>query len=289
MRRVALRNRQIEKEIELEAIGLDIGESVGDIVCPFCNGGRSGERKFGITRTDTGLLYNCYRASCPDGRGFIATRGDLLPGERQAPKSKWKGPYRGEFRQLTGDDREYFLKRFDLGPDYTSFVGSNGLNQYVLEVRTMDGYIRGYIVRRGCWSGSPACPRSAAAEGPKSRAYTSNDGDLLLSWHKPVGDDVGWVASRKLVIVEDQISAAKIAQAGLVGVALTGSYLGEDKVKEIAMWRPNEVTIALDADATGAAFRAARTWGLAFRSIRVLPLQKDIKDMKRTDVQELVK
>jgi hypothetical protein len=278
-----LRNRQIEREIELEAVGLDVGESVGDLTCPFCGGGRSGERKFSISRTDTGLLYNCYRASCPDGRGFIATRGDLLHGPKPKIASKWKGPYRGEFRPIKRKDREYFAERFDLRSDYLGFVGVNESGYYILEIKTVDGYVRGYVVRRGCWSGDPPCPRVRATYGPKSAAYLNSPDDISLSWHR------GGTTDSKLVIVEDQISAAKVAQAGLTGVALTGSYLGEDKVIEIARARPDWVVIALDQDATGTAFNAARRWGLAFPAIRVLPLARDIKDMKHSDVVELLK
>lgn len=278
--------RQIEREIELEALHLAVGESETDLLCPFCGGGRSGERKFGITRIDTGLLYNCYRNSCTDGRGFIATRGDLLQGSLPVAKSKWKGPYRGEFRKLTRRDREYIADRFDLHNPYLDFIGTNELDHYVLEVKTMDGYVRGYVVRRGCWSGDPPCNRTAATSGPKSRAYTNTDGGLLLSWHSPSERDARYTG--RIVVVEDQISAAKVAQAGYTGVALTGSYISEDKVKEIARYKPTELVIALDADATGEAFKAARRWGLAFRAVRVLQLQKDIKDMKRDDVVNLL-
>ncbi len=282
MRRAKLRNKQIERSIELDAVGLEVGENLGDLECPFCGGGSSGERKFSITRIDDGLLYNCYRASCPDGRGFIPTTGYLLAGPKPATASKWKGPYRGQFLPIEEKDREYFATRFDLGADYLGFVGVNDLNQYVLEVRTMDGYVRGYVVRRGGWTGDIPYPRTRSTVGPKSRAYSNREHDLLLSWHR------GTKADSKLVIVEDQISAAKVAQAGYTGVALTGSYLGEDKVREIAMAQPARVILALDADATGTAFSTARRWGLAFRSLKVLPLQQDIKDMKHSDVVELL-
>jgi hypothetical protein len=279
-----MRNKQIEREIELEALGLDVGESIGDLVCPFCGGGRNSERKFSISRIDTGLLYNCYRASCSDGRGFVATRGDLLHGTKPPiAKSKWKGPYWGEFRPIGDKDRAYFAERFDLGASDMDFVGVNESGYYVLEIKTMDGYVRGYVVRRGCWSGHPACPRRIAASGPKSAAYLNSPDDISISWHRRAGAD------SELVIVEDQISAAKVAQAGHIGAALTGSYLSEDKVIEIAKAKPTRVTIALDQDATGTAFSAARRWGLAFPAIRVLPLARDIKDMKHADVVELLK
>lgn len=282
-----MQSKQLRNEIELEGVGLDIGESIGDIECPFCGGGSSGERKFSITRIDTGLLFNCYRASCPDGRGFIPTRGDLLHGPKPATASKWKGPYRGEFRRLRRQDYEYFSKRFDLSAAYLDFVGLDESDHYVLEVKTMDGFVRGYVVRRGCWSGNPPCIRRLEKEGPKSRAYTNNPDDVLLSWHNPHVKDAHWTG--RIVVVEDQISAAKVAQAGYTGVALTGSYIGEEKVIELARAKPTKLVIALDADATGEAFKAARKWGLAFPAIQVLPLQQDIKDMRRTDVEELLR
>lgn len=280
---------EIRQQIEMEASELAIGESLGGGLCPFCQGGQSAERKFSITRTDDGLLFNCYRASCSDGRGFIPTAGYLLSGppakSRQTP---WKGPYRGDFLVLQESDREYFRKRFDLTLLPNSFVGRNSLNQYVMEIRTVDGYVRGYLVRRGGWTPGDVgvvCPRSVAADGPKARLFLNSQDDISLSWHIPSGAD----QPGRVVIVEDQVSAAKVAQAGVIGVALTGAYLGEDKVRELSLVRPRRVTIALDADATGEAFKHARKWGLAFPRVEVLVLTQDIKDMNRTKVKELLK
>lgn len=283
-------NTQVKNEIELEAHNLDIGESASELECPFCHGGSSGERKFSITRTDSGIVYNCYRSSCSDGRGFIPTKGVLLPGlpKPEGSRSKWKGPYTGTFEPLEEKDRGYFVNRFDLDVTKPPFVGVNSANLYVMEVRTMDGYVRGYSVRRGCWSprraGDATCPRSALSYGPKTKVYLSNADDVSLSWHLPRHS----IDSTRLFLVEDQVSAAKVAQAGYVGVALMGAYLGEDKVREVSKWRPREVTIALDADATGEAFKAFRKWGLAFPQSKVLVLKRDIKDMGRKEVVELL-
>jgi hypothetical protein len=286
-----MRNKQLQNEIELEAHNLDIGESVSDLLCPFCHGGQSGERKFSITRTDSGLVYNCFRASCFDGRGFVATKGALPPGlpKKEGNKSKWKGPYTGTFEPLEEKDIAYFKRRFDLDISSNSFLGVNSSNLYVMEVRTMDGYVRGYAVRRGCWTvrsdTDPVCPRTALKTDPKTKVFLSNADDVSLSWHLPQRSrDAG-----RLFVVEDQVSAAKVAQSGYVGVALMGAYLGEDKVKEISKWHPKEVTIALDADATGEAFKAVRKWGLAFPKTKVLVLRQDIKDMTKAAVQELLK
>lgn len=281
----------LRNEIELEAHSLDIGESVSDLLCPFCRGGQSGERKFSITRTDSGLVYNCFRASCSDGRGFVATKGMLLPGmpRQDRDKSKWKGPYTGTFEPLEDKDYDYFGERFDLGASYSGFLGVNSNNLYVMEVKTMEGYVRGYAVRRGCWTPPSnslhlVCPRTALKTGPKTKVFLSNADDVSLSWHLPRSP-----SDRRVFVVEDQISAAKVAQAGYAGVALMGAYLGEEKVKEISHWKPSEVIIALDADATGEAFKAVRRWGLAFPKTKVLVLGQDIKDMTKAAVQELLK
>lgn len=286
-----MRNKQLQSEIELEAHDLSEGESISGLICPFCHGGQSGEQKFSITRTDSGLVYNCYRSSCSEGRGFIPTVGRLLPGQarQERPKSKWKGPYTGTFEPLEDKDIEYFNRRFHLGIGATNFLGRNSGNLYVMEVRTMEGYVRGYAVRRGCWTvrndTDPVCPRTALKTGPKTKVYLSNADDVSLSWHLPQSP----TATRRVFVVEDQVSAAKVAQAGYAGVALMGAYLGEEKVKEISHWKPSQVAIALDADATGEAFKAVRRWGLAFPKTKILVLGQDIKDMSRKAVQELLK
>lgn len=87
-----------------------------------------------------------------------------------------------------------------------------------------------------------------------------------------------------IVLVEDQISAMKVAQVGAVGVALLGTNLTFDKIHELQQAAPTEVIVALDGDATQRAFDMVRNYSPAFRSMRVAVLQQDLKDLQRNDV-----
>lgn len=84
--------------------------------------------------------------------------------------------------------------------------------------------------------------------------------------------------SNRLVLVEDILSAIRVQQLGLSACALLGTHLNNDKVREISLFKPGEVIIALDEDATDEAFKLAGRWGLAFPKIRVAILERDFKD-----------
>jgi hypothetical protein len=46
---------------------------------------------FSITRTSDGIVYNCYRAGCMEGRGFIPLTGPV-PNEKCSPKPQYDVP-----------------------------------------------------------------------------------------------------------------------------------------------------------------------------------------------------
>lgn len=268
-------------EIELEAQLLDVGETLNGLLCPFCEGGRTGEHTFSITRIDDGLLHNCYRASCDDGRGFVAT-GAVL---RQAgpPKQKRSEPYTGTFEALEEKDYVYFSERFDLDRQYLSHMGRNSDGYYVQALVAPNGMHRGYAVRLGCWSGGPRCPRNSRSFGPKTKLYLNDSQQVPQSWYRYT---LGRVAH--VVLVEDAVSAMKVQQAGHAGVALFGTNLTATKVREIGMQHPVLVSIALDADATDVAFEMAREWGLAFPRTRVIVLERDLKDISKSEVVRIL-
>lgn len=267
--------------IEMEAQHLGVDESAAGLLCPFCEGGRSRERTFSVKRIHDGILHNCFRASCTAGRGFVPTAGVLrapAPMRENKPDRSYYGTYRG----IEASDREYFLERFDLDVDINSGIGVNDENHYVMEIRRPDLLARGYAVRRGGWTGTPITPRSVRTDGPKTKIFMNDSTQVPMSWtHFPETGNV-------VVLVEDTISALKASQAGYVGVALLGTHLEANKVREIAMQKPSEVLIALDNDATAIALGMARTWGLAFGATRVVILEHDLKDISREEVEEVL-
>jgi hypothetical protein len=272
--------------VEMEAIDLAPGESLAGLLCPFCNGGRSRERTFSVSRVADGILHNCFRASCSEGRGFVPT-GAVLRNPSRPPAIKLDRPYTGEYRPLESQDTDYFRNRFDLDLPPVGPVGVNEYGQYVLQVLNPLGLARGYVVRRRGWSGMDSPRPLNVSDGPKTRLFMNNSQQVPLSWYKPADLRDRW-ANDVAVLVEDQLSAMKVQQAGFTGIALLGTHLEANRVREIGMFRPKLVVIALDQDATPVALGMARTWGLSFNKTRVALLEHDLKDIARDDIREVL-
>lgn len=96
----------------------------------------------------------------------------------------------------------------------------------------------------------------------------------MISWANVSHTHIG---VREVWLVEDQISALKLAAKGIRAVALLGTNITLEALSEIQK-QAESVVIALDADATAKAFRLARKYGSAFKSCQVKILTKDIKD-----------
>lgn len=253
-------------EIRLSAEGLHVGGS-RRIMCPVCQGGSSHERTCVITREATGVLYNCHRGSCVYF-GFLPTAGALV--EAQAKPTPQR-PYEGALHGLTEEDLAFFRERYEITPPLGWY--RNDYDEYVLSIHNPLGYTRGYNVRQP-WPGAPIKGRP---DKPKTRVWMHAAGPVQSFHTHGVAGDV-------IVLVEDQLSAEKVRQAGIGAVALMGTHLNADKVREIAMLRPKEVIIALDADATGLAFKHAREWGMAFNKTRVAVLERDLKDCNMDEI-----
>ena len=228
-----------------------------------------------VTRVRQGVLWNCFKLDCPV-KGYSITQGELLPPKRKQSRLK---PYRGSLLPADYGDSEYFINRFGLGTEFARDIQVTLDDRYSLPVKDLTGMIRGYVIRNG-WTGCPPCPRLSDWQGPKTVLYMH-----------AVGPSQAWYPDpheNRLVLVEDQMSALRCQQEGISAVALLGTGLDNDKVREIAMWKPSEVIIALDADATDEAFKLARKWGLAFKKTRVAVLEQDLKEEAYGDIGEVL-
>ena len=255
-------------EASLVATTLPLNETVYRD-CPSCGG----RKKFSVTRTPHGVLWNCFKLSCRE-KGSDIVAGELLPPNKKATKLKLN-PYTREWDHLTVEDRNYFLERFGVIPEGAR-VTSDGC-RYLLPVFTPQQWVRGWVAREP-WD--DWAPLSGTGSGPKALLYMHQEGPTQ-SWY-------GDFERSRVVLVEDQMSGYCVAEAGERSCALMGISLDNDKVREIAMQRPQEVIIALDADATEQAFRLARKWGLAFRKTRVAVLEQDLKDTPIDDIPEVL-
>jgi len=259
------------------------------VQCPACQGGDKGETTFVVGREPNHVWFKCFRAKC--GVAGIVGSANLPPAiaaEVSRAMARIR-PYRNPILPLWFVDQEYFRQRFEL--DVTdSVIGGTVHDEYILPVRGPNYDLRGHVVRQPVWKGEPRAPRAGrtwdwdANEGQgapmvKTRVYPCSPSPLL-AWYKGDGwalDD--WPYHGHLVVVEDQISAIKVAQAGVHAVALLGNGMNIEMVRDIVRTQPSCVTIALDPGAEDQAQSLARKWGLYWKRTRVVALEADPKDI----------
>lgn len=201
-------------------------------------------------------------------------------------------PYDGDIRPLTLDDYQYFERKYEISGHNleVSQIARGTHGRYILPIFSSLQRVRGYVARMP-WDGAPLW---SSGTGTKALTYMHEVG-AVQSFYAPIYSYIH-PESSALVIVEDQLSAMKAAQAGYSALALLGqpgspnvrSYSGHDRVREIQATHPRSVIVALDADATEAAFEFVRKWGMAFEKIRVAILERDIKDSMLADIPAIL-
>jgi hypothetical protein len=205
--------------------------------------------------------------------------------ERQAekPAGPKLTPYTGLLNELKPEDYRFFETRYGIiTPNMRIFRGDD--DRYALPIFSpVDALARGHVLRAP-WPGSPLSGARDWSGTRKALTYTSAYGPIQ-SFYKGHGPQF---ASRPLVIVEDQLSAIKLAEIGLNAMAILGTpnkgEIGMDRLSELTRIYSTETIVALDADATEQAFEFARKWGSAFKKLRVAILAQDIKDTPKDDI-----
>ena len=188
----------------------------------------------------------------------------------------------GILRPLRDNEREAISRKFHLSERNTLCNIMSNDSRYAVPVLNPKGQRRGIILRLP-WTGTWFEGYDNGDVGVKSLTFKEEPGPML-SWYNPEDKFLN-----SCVLVEDQISAMRVAQdTAYTGVALMGTGLNEDKVAEIQR-NTGHVRIALDKDATGQAFDHARKWGMAFYSCQVVVLHKDIKDMTKEELHEVLR
>ncbi len=215
--------------------------------------------------------------------------------EPTAGKRSELRPFTGALHLLDACDVSYFQERYEISPEFA--VGCIKVNResgrYALPIFGPDAIVRGHVLRRP-WADAP---RQLLCDVPKADTYKHTQEPLQSHYWGAEGEDRGrsW-HSDALVLVEDQLSAIKLAAHGYDSVALLGvpevrysGYSGSDRVMEIARRaKDGPVIIALDSDMTEVSFLFARKWGHAFSSIRVAMLTRDLKDTPAREFREIL-
>lgn len=252
--------------------GLAEGENSGGNLCPFCNGGGSGDHSLSVVRKSAMILYICHRDSC-QAKGGIPAYGnpkrDTGPKERRVYVTS-PSPLPDKHRDKLKD--MYFLsdvelRRADVG--WTEAYSPPGLGRVYMPVYNQQGKQRGYV-----------CRDLYKEQNPKALSFVFRDDDTKLAWYL-------YSRTAPLVIVEDNISAIR-ASSYVNAVALQGTSISDDMVDEMIRSAMGPVYLCLDKDAT----RTAVKLSLRIRPrlvTRVVPLEKDLKDHTREELDDWMK
>ena len=232
-------------------------------VCPKCDGGRTGELSLSVNEQEGGIVWlRCWRASC-GWRGLIMT--DPTATVERRPMKKVT-VYRDPIEPLSLQTAGYLHDEYDLDPVQYSAHGwgvSPDERTLIMPVRCPYGGVRGHITRT--FSTPKRCFTYKATAQP------------WLDW---------WAAdaeNKPIVVVEDTISACRLAGLGYPSVALLGTSISNPQAKEIstiADRRP--VYLALDRDAFAKSLHLAKRHAHIVQFLPVC-LTEDIKNMKHDD------
>lgn len=272
---------------ELRMLGaeLPIGASANGNICPSCRGGRSSERSLSVTRVDAlRLAYCCHRASC-GAHGFIGgTPGSDTSVE--IPESGNRRPrlYTAETRGLAEDwlhelGDKYLLSKDEINwLEWTEEVGSGRL---VVYVREADGKRRGVHTRT----------RKGQSGSSETRDYREQS-DIWMGWFSIPGGAQSGHNQSPIVLVEDVLSAAKVATAGFRSASLMGCNLSLDQFLEaVEVAKGAPIVVALDRDATEKALGFVHRYHFLARGGTLVPLllSKDLKYHSKEEIQSMVR
>ena len=250
------------------------GESLNGQICPWCEGGDSKEKSLSVTLNTGSILYNCHRASCGHRGAIPLTAGEMREINREAtPKKKAKQPE--ELLALGDMTKRLLMEKYELGDIHLKMMGASwdplSSRLYLPLINWNRTGMIGYALR------------SLSGASPKSIIRLTEPDQPCLAFYGPS------TTKGVVFIVEDQFSASKISRYG-TGVALMGTAMNPSKAMLIKKnLDPRLVVLALDKDAVDKAVQHWTRYRAVFPNTRVMALERDIKDTKYADLDELVR
>jgi hypothetical protein len=262
----------LKAAVGLLALGLPPGAR-RYFVCPLCQAEH--ERSLSVLRTETGVVYKCWRASCSLRSGFIPSTPYLgyRPETIFAPR-----PFKEPTELLPEPIADWLKTKYYLTDEE---VANNGLqyapetNRLVFPIRNGGGFDLGTQAKR-----LPVIiPHTSVYPGNKSSNYFIAPGPYLYFPSKVLDTST-------LVLVEDPLSAIRCARLGNAG-AILGSQLSDRLVAEIRRWwRGTRVIMALDPDAYAKSLEHKQKYKLWFGTFEVRCLSNDPKDLPHEQLIE---
>ena len=253
----------------LDYQALPLGETQNG-VCPAC-----GKRKFYVTRKTTGLAYICFRASCHT-QGFI---GERLT-QHSKPTKKPPVQFTEGLLPPSVESIQYFFERFniELGSvdDAMYYVKETDDGRYAFPIWGRHDERRGVVIRAPLWSGEVTPPIYCPGYFPKAKTYLETTDTVRGGWYHSTDET-------HVVIVEDQVSAMRVAGLGVTAYALLGTTFSQEHLNDLMQWKNGKAyTLALDPDAIKTALKILLKWHGCL-NFHVVNLECDPKDYPSND------
>lgn len=260
--------------IAFEYSALRDGESSSGQICPSCEGGSSKEASLSVSRRGGALLFTCHRASCSFGGKISDPNGG---GEEDEPTVK-RAP-RSMLRTIPMVKADIKLLASKYGVSVEDFelagIGWTGEGDGTYGRRVSYPIFGPNSGKRG------ESYRSYEGKQPKSLIRLASPDSIAQAWYK-------WKrSSDAVIIVEDQVSAIKLAPY-YHSVALLGTNLSSEKVREIKEGNYKAVYLVLDGDAIVQAIDLQQAYREVLPNLRVLHISKDIKNMNEKELREFL-
>jgi hypothetical protein len=261
----------IQEFVTYEALSLEVGNSIR-MVCPVCNARH--EKSFQITRTQSNLLYRCWRMAC-GAKGVVGS----FTREYREPSSAVTTPKPRPFPYSTsrvGDYEQAIVwhkyKITGVSLERAGVRWAEEAESLVFPCYTIDGEHVGHVTK--CLDRTNLSPKSLLFWNTSPPRYFK-----VTEWLLRGNDTV--------YLVEDCLSAIKLRQAGVSSIALLGTKLDDSTALEISK-AYRKVVFCLDNDATVKAVELSRKYNLLFDKVSILVPPADPKDMAPEELENLL-
>lgn len=237
-------------------------------MCPDCGGGSSKEKSMRVTVHNGWLNWRCFRDSCQFKGGYkigSPVSASQSGQARQHPVVELVNLPSHVERMLYD---KYFITDHSIdwaGWKYAPSYNKGG-PRVCMPILGPAGVKRGYS-----W-------RSYNGESPKAIITKLVPDTPMMCWYKASK------YANTLVVVEDQTSALRLWDQGVDALALCGTLLTPDRIEEIKAQKYTHVFLCLDQDATATAVKAVAWYRRKLPSLKILPLNKDIKNMTEVEM-----
>jgi hypothetical protein len=171
---------------------------------------------------------------------------------------------------LSGDQRLFFARNYGLG-DLRGVLWCPSLSRYVFRVYGPHGETRGWTARDLTGDLTPKCI-----------SYPNLKHATFISWYRTAAQEAD-----NVVVVEDQLSAMKVREAGYSSVALLGVALNADRAWEIAE-HSTKVMLALDRGTMPLMTKYAAEFGGLWGAVEIWSLDKDLKYVSNERIKKAV-